>query len=74
MACSRGASAEWEGFAAIPEEFLDPGDTIVVLGRYRDIKPELVQAIRRAFEAAGIHFIEGADRFGLTARAGPPRP
>lgn len=41
---------------------------------HRDIKPELVQAIRRAFEAAGIHFIEGADRFGLTARAGPPRP
>ena len=26
---------EWNGFAAIPEEFLDAGDTVVVLGRYR---------------------------------------
>lgn len=26
---------EWDGFAALPEEFLDAGDTIVVLGRYR---------------------------------------
>lgn len=27
--------SEWDGFAAVPEEFLDAGDTIVVLGRYR---------------------------------------
>ncbi len=27
--------SEWDGFAAIPEEFLDAGDTVVVLGRYR---------------------------------------
>lgn len=26
---------DWDGFAALPEEFLDAGDTIVVLGRYR---------------------------------------
>ncbi|MDB5721300.1 MAG: hypothetical protein JWP15_1918 [Alphaproteobacteria bacterium] len=26
---------EWDGFAAVPEEFLDAGDTIVVLGRYK---------------------------------------
>ena len=25
---------EWDGFAAQPREFLDAGDTIVVLGRY----------------------------------------
>jgi len=25
---------EWEGFAAIPDEFIDAGDTIVVLGTY----------------------------------------
>jgi ketosteroid isomerase-like protein len=25
---------EWEGFAAIPDEFIDAGDTIVVLGKY----------------------------------------
>jgi uncharacterized protein len=26
---------EWDGFAALPEEFLDAGETVVVLGRYR---------------------------------------
>lgn len=25
---------EWEGFAAVPAEILDAGDTVVVLGRY----------------------------------------
>ena len=25
---------EWEGFAAVPSEFIDGGDTIVVLGTY----------------------------------------
>ena len=28
-------ATEWDGFAVAPEEFLDAGDTIVVLGRYR---------------------------------------
>ena len=27
--------SEWNGFAAVPDEFLDAGDAIVVLGRYR---------------------------------------
>lgn len=26
--------SEWEGFAAVPEEFIDGGDTIVALGKY----------------------------------------
>jgi ketosteroid isomerase-like protein len=26
--------AEWEGFAAVPQEILDAGDTVVSLGRY----------------------------------------
>jgi len=26
--------SEWDGFSAIPEEFIDAGDTIVVLGQY----------------------------------------
>jgi ketosteroid isomerase-like protein len=26
---------EWDGFEALPEEYLDAGDTVVVLGRYR---------------------------------------
>jgi ketosteroid isomerase-like protein len=25
---------EWDGFAAVPDEFLDAGDAIVVLGKY----------------------------------------
>lgn len=25
---------EWDGFAAIPDEFVDAGDTVVVLGKY----------------------------------------
>lgn len=27
--------SEWDGFAASPEEYLDAGETVVVLGRYR---------------------------------------
>jgi uncharacterized protein len=27
--------SEWHGFAAVPEAFLDAGDIVVVLGRYR---------------------------------------
>jgi len=26
---------EWEGFSATPEQILDAGDTVVILGRYR---------------------------------------
>ena len=26
--------SEWEGFAAVPHEFIDAGDTVVVLGKY----------------------------------------
>lgn len=25
---------EWDGFAAVPDEFIDAGDTVVVLGKY----------------------------------------
>ena len=28
-------ATEWDGFTVAPEEFLDAGDTVVVLGRYR---------------------------------------
>lgn len=41
---------------------------------HRDIKPELIQAIRRAFEDAGVRFIDEADRIGVTASARPARP
>lgn len=41
---------------------------------HRDIKPELIQAIRRAFEEAGVRFIDEADRIGVTAPAKAARP
>jgi transcriptional regulator with XRE-family HTH domain len=40
---------------------------------HRDIKPDLIQAIRRAFEDAGVRFIEEADLVGLVAPRSPPR-
>jgi ketosteroid isomerase-like protein len=42
---------EWEGFAAIPEEFLDAGDTVIVLGRYRGT----YLATGRALDAQLVH-------------------
>ena len=27
--------SDWEGFTVVPEEYLDAGDTVVMLGRYR---------------------------------------
>jgi ketosteroid isomerase-like protein len=36
---------DWDGFAAVPEEYLDAGDTIVVLGRYRGRYKATGQAI-----------------------------
>lgn len=43
--------AEWDGFAAMPEEFLDAGDTVVVLGRYRGT----CKATGRAMDAQLAH-------------------
>lgn len=45
---------EWNGFAAEPEEFLDAGDTVVVLGRYsgtcvatgKAMNPQMVHILR----------------------------
>jgi len=42
---------EWDGFAAVPEEFLDAGDTIIVLGRYRGT----FKASGRALDAQFAH-------------------
>jgi hypothetical protein len=43
--------SEWESFSAIPEEYLDAGDTIVVLGRYRGT----CRATGRALDAQLAH-------------------
>ena len=43
--------SEWDGFAAVPEEFLDAGDTVVVLGHYRGT----FKATGKAVEAQLVH-------------------
>ena len=42
---------EWDGFAAVPEEFLDAGDTVVVLGRYKG----KYKATGRTLDAQMVH-------------------
>ncbi|TMJ14756.1 MAG: nuclear transport factor 2 family protein [Alphaproteobacteria bacterium] len=42
---------EWDGFAAVPEEYLDAGETVVVLGRYRGT----FKATGRALDAELAH-------------------
>lgn len=42
---------EWQGFAAIPHEFIDAGDTIVTLGKYSGT----YKATNRPFEADFAH-------------------
>ncbi len=43
--------SEWDGFAVVPEEFLDAGDAVVVAGRYRGT----YKATGRAFDADMLH-------------------
>ena len=38
-------STEWDGFAAVPEEILDAGDTVVVLGRYHGTYKETARVL-----------------------------
>ena len=42
---------DWDGFAAIPDEFLDAGDTVVVLGRYHGT----FKATGRTLDAQFVH-------------------
>ena len=43
--------SEWEGFAAVPDEFIDGGDTVVVLGKYSG----KYKATGKSFEANFAH-------------------
>lgn len=43
--------AEWESFAAVPDEFIDGGDTVVVLGKYRGT----YKATGKSFQANFAH-------------------
>jgi ketosteroid isomerase-like protein len=42
---------EWDGFAAVPNEYLDAGDTVVMLGRYRGT----YKATGRTLDAQVVH-------------------
>jgi ketosteroid isomerase-like protein len=42
---------EWDGFAAVPGEFLGAGDTVIVLGRYRGT----FKATGKALDAQMVH-------------------
>lgn len=42
---------EWDGFAAIPDEFIDAGDTIVALGKYSG----KYKATGKSFQASFAH-------------------
>ena len=49
--------SEWDGFAAVAEEYVDGGDTIVVLGRYRGT----YRASGRSMDAQMVHVWRLAD-------------
>ncbi len=49
--------AEWDGFAAIPEEIIDGGDTVIALGRYRGT----YRATGRTLDAQLVHVWRIAD-------------
>jgi len=44
--------SEWDGFAAVPDEFIDAGDTIIVLGQYSGT----YKVTRKSFNANFAHF------------------
>jgi uncharacterized protein len=54
--------SEWNGFAAVPNEFIDGGDTIVVLGKYSGT----YKATGKSFEADFAHVWKLSD--GKAAR------
>jgi ketosteroid isomerase-like protein len=43
--------SEWDGFAAVPDEFIDAGNTIVVPGQYSGV----YKGTRKSFEANFAH-------------------
>lgn len=43
--------SEWNGFAAVPDEFIDAGDTVVALGKYSGT----YKATKKSFQANFAH-------------------
>ena len=59
---------EWDGFTVVPDEFLDAGDTVVMLGRYKGIckatgKPLDAQTchVWRVKDGKAVHFQQYTD-------------
>lgn len=60
--------SEWEGFAAVPDEFIDGGDTIVALGQYSGTYKATNKSFRAAFahvwkvrEGKAVRFVQYVD-------------
>ena len=61
-------ATDWQNFAAIPEELLDAGDTVVVLGRYRGTSTATGKAmdaqlahVWRVHDGKAVHFQQYTD-------------
>jgi len=59
---------EWDGFAAVPDEFIDGGDAVVALGRYSGTYKATGKGIRANFahvwkvrEGKAIRFVQYVD-------------
>lgn len=70
--------AEWDGFAAVPDEFIDGGDTVVVLGKYSGTYKATGKSFQADFahvwkvrEGKAIRFLQYADTL-LVQRALQP--
>ena len=60
--------SEWDGFAAVPDEFIDAGDTIVVLGEYSGAYKATGKSFKANFahvwkirEGKAVHFVQYVD-------------
>jgi uncharacterized protein len=59
---------EWEGFAAVPDEFIDGGDEVVALGKYSGTYKETGKSFRADFahvwtirEGKAVRFLQYVD-------------
>lgn len=60
--------SEWDGFAAVPDEFIDAADTIVVLGKYSGTYKATSKSFKANFahvwkirEGKAIRFVQYVD-------------
>lgn len=70
--------SEWNGFAAVPDEFIDGGDTIVALGKYSGTYKRTNKSFRAEFahvwklrEGKAVRFVQYVDTL-LVQRALEP--